>query len=91
MPLRAGQIVNPKDSTQPVDGRHDLGHLRGGFNEATEIDKRYARYVNKNLADYLIPVNADIREVDVIMIPRRGQYREPTRDARASVNSAMSG
>ena len=28
-----------------------------------------ARYVNDNLADYLIPVNADIPEVEIIMVP----------------------
>ncbi len=37
--------------------------------EATEIDHRTARYVNDDLAEYLIPVNADIREVQVLMLP----------------------
>jgi hypothetical protein len=37
--------------------------------EATEIDKREARYINDNLAEYLIPVNADIGAVDVILVP----------------------
>ena len=36
--------------------------------EATELDKRYARHVNDNLADYLVPVNADVTDVDVIML-----------------------
>jgi hypothetical protein len=32
----------------------------GALHEATEVDPRSARYVNDNLADYLIPVNADV-------------------------------
>ena len=39
------------------------------YQEHTEIDRRAARYVNENLADYLIPVNADVPDVKVLMIP----------------------
>jgi CO/xanthine dehydrogenase Mo-binding subunit len=28
-----------------------------------------ARYVNDNLADYIIPVNADVQDVEVILVP----------------------
>ncbi len=37
--------------------------------EATEMDRRRARYTNDNFADYLIAVNADVPEVQVLMIP----------------------
>ena len=37
--------------------------------KSTEIDARYARYVNDNLADYLVPVNADLNQVEVILVP----------------------
>jgi xanthine dehydrogenase YagR molybdenum-binding subunit len=43
--------------------------ISSALHEATEIDERFARYVNDNLADYQIPVNADIAEVDVILVP----------------------
>ena len=36
--------------------------LSSALHEETEIDRRAARYVNDNLADYLVPVNADIQE-----------------------------
>ena len=39
--------------------------------EATDIDERAARYTNTDLAEYLIPVNADIADVDVIMLPEQ--------------------
>jgi xanthine dehydrogenase YagR molybdenum-binding subunit len=42
--------------------------ISSALHEATEIDVKRARYVNDNLADYLIPVNADIGDVDVILV-----------------------
>ena len=39
------------------------------IHEQTEIDQRTSRYVNANLADYMVPVNADVGEVKIIMIP----------------------
>jgi xanthine dehydrogenase YagR molybdenum-binding subunit len=45
--------------------------------EATEIDERTARYVNDNLADYLLPVNADAPDVQVIMLSERDDQVNP--------------
>ena len=45
--------------------------------EATEIDGRVARYVNDSLADCLIPVNADVQDVDVILVPERDDFVNP--------------
>lgn len=39
------------------------------LHEATDIDRRYARYTNDNIGEYLVPVNADIPSVEVIMLP----------------------
>jgi xanthine dehydrogenase YagR molybdenum-binding subunit len=36
---------------------------------AGKIDHRRARYYNTDLAEYLIPVNADIDQAEVILIP----------------------
>jgi xanthine dehydrogenase YagR molybdenum-binding subunit len=33
------------------------------------MDAKAARYVNNNLADYLVPVNADIPDIEIIMVP----------------------
>lgn len=38
------------------------------LHEDTHIDWRYGRITNSNLADYLVPVNADIGEIDVSAI-----------------------
>jgi xanthine dehydrogenase YagR molybdenum-binding subunit len=42
--------------------------ISSALHEATEIDMRRARYVNTNLADYMVPVNADINQVEVILV-----------------------
>ncbi len=43
--------------------------LSSALFEASEIDTRTARYVNDNLADYLVPVSADVPDVEVILVP----------------------
>jgi xanthine dehydrogenase YagR molybdenum-binding subunit len=47
------------------------------LHEATEIDRRSARYVNDNLADYLIPVNADVPDLQVVMVPEEDNRVNP--------------
>jgi xanthine dehydrogenase YagR molybdenum-binding subunit len=42
---------------------------RAALHEATEIDPRNARTINRDLQDYLIPVNADVDHFEVIMLP----------------------
>ena len=37
--------------------------------EESEIDRRNARYINKDFSDYLIPVNADVPSAEVILGP----------------------
>jgi len=64
----AGRIMNPRTARSQLMGGLIWG-ASAALLEETEIDERYARYVNDNLADYLVPVNADIREVRVILVP----------------------
>ena len=64
----AGRIMNPRTAHSQLMGGLIWG-ISSALHEHTEIDKREARYMNDNLAEYLIPVNADIRQVDVILVP----------------------
>jgi xanthine dehydrogenase YagR molybdenum-binding subunit len=43
--------------------------ISSALHEATEIDRKRARYYNTDLAEYLIPVNADVDEAEVILVP----------------------
>ena len=52
-----------------VPGIVGVGGVNSALHEATEIDLRRARYVNDNLADYLIPFCADVDQLDVILVP----------------------
>ncbi len=72
----AGRIVNPKTAESQLMGGMIWG-ISAALHEATEIDGRTARYVNDNLADYLIPVNADIQGIEVIMVPEQDDVVNP--------------
>src|ERR1044071_4290717 len=64
----AGHIMNPRTAHSQLMGGMIWG-ISSALHEATEIDVKRARYVNDNLADYLVPVNADVKQVDVILVP----------------------
>jgi xanthine dehydrogenase YagR molybdenum-binding subunit len=72
----AGRIMNPRTARSQYLGGMIWG-ISSALHEATEIDPRNARYVNDNLADYLIPVNADIQELDVILVPEQDEAVNP--------------
>jgi xanthine dehydrogenase YagR molybdenum-binding subunit len=64
----AGRIMNTRTAHSQYLGGLIWG-IGSALHEATEIDHKRARYVNDNIAEYLVPVNADISEVDIIMVP----------------------
>jgi xanthine dehydrogenase YagR molybdenum-binding subunit len=64
----AGRIMNPRTARSQYLGGMIWG-VGSALHEATEIDRRTARYVNANIAEYLIPVNADVGSVEVILVP----------------------
>lgn len=64
----AGRIVNPKTAKSQLMGGQIWG-ISAALHEATDIDRRSARYYNNDLAEYLIPVNADIDQIETILVP----------------------
>ncbi len=72
----AGRIMNPLTAHSQFMGGMIWG-IGAALLESTEIDKRAARYTNDNLADYLIAVNADVGEIDVIMVPEEDTRVNP--------------
>jgi xanthine dehydrogenase YagR molybdenum-binding subunit len=64
----AGRIVNPKTAKSQLMGGQIWG-MSAALHEATEIDERAARYTNADLAEYLIPVNADVTTIETIFVP----------------------
>ena len=72
----SGRILNPRTAHSQYMGGMIWG-VGSAIHEQTEIDPRTSRYVNANLADYMIPVNADIGEVHIIMVPEEDTVINP--------------
>jgi xanthine dehydrogenase YagR molybdenum-binding subunit len=72
----AGRIMNPRTARSQYMGAMIWG-VSSALHEVTEIDPRNARYINDNLADYLVPVNADIRDVEVILVSEQDDAVNP--------------
>lgn len=64
----AGRIMNTRTARSQLMGGMIWG-MSSALMEETQVDERTARYVNRDLQDYLVPVNADVREVEVILVP----------------------
>jgi xanthine dehydrogenase YagR molybdenum-binding subunit len=72
----AGRLMNTRTAHSQLMGGMIWG-IGSALHEATEIDPRNGRYVNDNLADYSIPVNADVNDVQVILVPEVDQDVNP--------------
>ncbi|NGO47210.1 xanthine dehydrogenase family protein molybdopterin-binding subunit [Streptomyces ureilyticus] len=63
----AGRIISPKlADSQAIGGM--VGGMGAALLEHTVTDHRDGRIVNANLADYLVPVNADVPDVKAIYL-----------------------
>lgn len=73
----AGRIINPRTARSQLMGGLIWG-VSSALYEETEIDVRAARYVNTNIAEYLVPVNADVDQVEVILVPEQDDALNPS-------------
>jgi xanthine dehydrogenase YagR molybdenum-binding subunit len=64
----AGRIVNTRMAHSQLMGGMIWG-MASGLLEATGVDEKRGRYVKDSFGEYLVPVNADIPEVNVILVP----------------------
>lgn len=62
-----GRLYNPKTAESQIQGGMIMG-IGMALLEAAEVDLRHARIVNNNLAEYMLPVNADVPEITVISV-----------------------
>jgi xanthine dehydrogenase YagR molybdenum-binding subunit len=72
----AGRIMNPRTARSQLAGGQIWG-ISSALLEAAEIDRKLARYVNDNLAEYHIPVNADVGEVKTLLIDETDELVNP--------------
>jgi xanthine dehydrogenase YagR molybdenum-binding subunit len=72
----AGTIINPVTARSQLMGGMIWG-MSAALLEETEIDRRNARYINSNLSDYLMAVNADVPSVEAILVPEKDEIVNP--------------
>ncbi|MEV4579931.1 xanthine dehydrogenase family protein molybdopterin-binding subunit [Nonomuraea jabiensis] len=72
----AGRIISPKLAVSQA-----IGGIVGGIGTAllehTVTDHRDGRIVNANLADYLVPVNADVPDIKAIYLDGEDREADP--------------
>ena len=76
--IRVPRVVSIADCGRVVSPRTAASQVRGGvvmaigsaLREETEVDARFGGWLNADLADYIVPVNADIGDIDVGFIDR---------------------
>jgi xanthine dehydrogenase YagR molybdenum-binding subunit len=72
----AGKILNPKTARSQLQGGIVWG-IGMALEEETLIDPRTGRYINADLAEYHVPVNADIGQLDVTFVDEVDPYVNP--------------
>ncbi|MEU2735181.1 xanthine dehydrogenase family protein molybdopterin-binding subunit [Streptomyces sp. NPDC007095] len=72
----AGRIISPKLADSQAIGAM-VGGIGAALLEHTVTDHRDGRIVNANLADYLVPVNADVRDLRAIYLDGRDDEADP--------------
>ncbi|MCE3607880.1 xanthine dehydrogenase family protein molybdopterin-binding subunit [Massilia sp. P8910] len=65
--IAAGRIVNAKAARSQIIGGVVWG-IGQALHEATQSDDRIGRFMNHNLGEYHVSVNADIHEIDVVFV-----------------------
>lgn len=68
-----GQLLNEKTAHSQLMGGVVWG-VSMALMEATEYDLRTGRPVNANLAEYHVPVNADIGVIDIAVVPEQDAH-----------------
>ena len=72
----AGRIVSTKTAASQMIGGA-VGGIGMALMEDLVIDDRFGRAINNNLADYHVPVNADIPNIDVLFVNKKDPYTNP--------------
>jgi xanthine dehydrogenase YagR molybdenum-binding subunit len=62
-----GNLLNAKTAHSQLMGGIVWG-IGSALTEASDLDPRYGRYSNGNLAEYHVPVNADVHSIDITVL-----------------------
>jgi xanthine dehydrogenase YagR molybdenum-binding subunit len=74
--VAAGRILNTKTAASQIMGSV-VGGIGMALHEETAYDHRFGRIMNANVAEYHMPVNADIHDIKVIFVEERDDTINP--------------
>ena len=74
--IAGGRILNPKTARSQIMGAVIWG-ISMALQEESVMDHDLGRFMNHNFAEYHIPVNADIHDIDVIFVPEHDEVVNP--------------
>ncbi len=74
--VAAGRILNLKTARSQMMGGMIWG-MGMALHEETLIDHRFGRVMNANIAEYHVPVNADVHNIEVIFVDEQDDIVNP--------------
>ena len=74
--VAAGRILNPKTAHSQIMGGVVWG-IGVALLEETLIDHHFGRIMNANIAEYHVPVNADVHDIQVIFVDEQDDIVNP--------------
>jgi xanthine dehydrogenase YagR molybdenum-binding subunit len=74
--VAAGRILNPVTARSQIIGAV-VGGIGMALHEETVTDHAFGRFMNHSLAEYHVPVNADVHDIDVIFVAEKDATINP--------------
>jgi len=74
--VAGGRIINPKTARSQIIGGMVWG-ISKALEEESAMDHNFGRFMNHNLAEYHVAVNADIHDLDVIFVEEHDTIVNP--------------
>jgi xanthine dehydrogenase YagR molybdenum-binding subunit len=74
--IAGGRVINPKTARSQIIGGVVWG-ISQALHEEAVVDQRFGRFINHNYAEYHIPVNADIHDIQVIFVDEKDEIVNP--------------
>ncbi|TIS96026.1 molybdopterin cofactor-binding domain-containing protein, partial [Mesorhizobium sp.] len=74
--MGAGRILNAKTARSQIIGGMTWG-IGAALMEQTVLDPRYGHFVNHDLAEYHVPINGDVPEMEVVFLEKHDDKANP--------------
>ncbi|MGX9117455.1 xanthine dehydrogenase family protein molybdopterin-binding subunit [Mesorhizobium sp. BHbsci] len=74
--MGAGRILNAKTARSQIIGGMTWG-IGAALMEQTVLDRRYGHFVNHDLAEYHVPLNGDVPDMEVVFLEEHDDKANP--------------